>query len=103
MKKGNNDMTDIELKRWVMVEAEQKLVFNREITRRVMNLNEDDSVHMMAEMFFQDIGTIYDIIKHMPRFARDTYLIQQIESEEQWEDLMEWTVEAQTPNRMRRL
>ena len=96
-------MTDIELKRWVMVEAEQKLVFNREITHRVVNLNEDDSVHMMAEMFFQDIGTIYDIIKHMPRFARDTYLIQQIESEEQWEQLMECTVEAQTPNRMKRL
>ena len=92
--------TPKELQRLVIKEAEDKKAFNREITKRVTNLNEDDSVHMIAELFYQDIGSIYEIIEHMPRFARDTYLIMNIISEEQWDDLIEATVEAQQVNHL---
>ena len=92
--------TPKELQRLVIKEAEDKKAFNREITKRVTNLNEGDSVHMIAELFYQDIGSIYEIIEHMPRFARDTYLIMNISCEEQWTDLIEATVEAQQDNHL---
>ena len=89
-----------EVQRLVANIAEEKKAIKREITKRVTNLNDGDSIHMIAELFYQDIGSIYEIIEHMPRFARDTYLIMNIHSDEQWTDLIEATVEAQQDNHL---
>ena len=88
-----------EVQRLVAKIAEEKKQLT-EKSQRESNLNDGDSIHMIAELFYQDIGSIYEIIEHMPRFARDTYLIMNIISEEQWDDLIEATVEAQQVNHL---
>ena len=45
-----------EVQRLVAKIAEEKKAINREITKRVTNLNDGDSIHMIAELFYQDIG-----------------------------------------------
>lgn len=76
-------------------EANRDKAFRRDITKLVMNLSDEDSVLMIAESYFNDIGSIFDLIDHMPRFARDTYLIKTVSDMEEWENMIERTVEAQ--------